>query len=248
MKVDKQFNKQFDIMVHDGDHPECWHRDNLSIIGQKLIEYRAHSKVHFPWISRLHKVLEWYGKYQPYDCDYVELTDTELQTCVTTRKISKVSVSGASISAFYEDYVNQRLANIQLYNVSTAKDALEVELSTLKFPHILWRKNLSGWERDLDEFKAVQPHEEKYFLSGFYYSSEREPHVTVELSNQLTKLAYERLTPRGWKMINAFDTTAAFTYDSATQNDGLHIIGPPAKQTIVRFLHHLCGDFASSQT
>lgn len=31
------------------------------------------------------------------------------------------------------------------------------------------------------------------------------------------------------RMIEAFDLTAAFTFYTATQMDGVHIIGPPAK-------------------
>jgi hypothetical protein len=70
-------------------------------------------------------------------------------------------------------------------------------------------------------------------------------------------------------MINAFDLTAgtslplfsisasivralltvlfllifiAFTYDAATQNDGMHIIGGPMKMLATKLLHHVCQD------
>jgi hypothetical protein len=249
MEKDDEFSGKFLINKHDGARPTCWHRDDLSVIGMACIEYCAHREFHHPWFSRLKTEKQWNGVYKRYNCDYVELTDTELQQCVNERKITSVKLEGASISAFYNMYVGQRLAGIQMYNASSSPDPsqyLDVVLSTLAFPHVLWHMTMQGWEQTLDEIPAVQPNEEKYFLSGFYYSSEREPHVTVEHSEQLTRMAYDKLTPKGWTMINAFDLSAAFTYDTATQMDGLHLIGPPTKMAVVRFFHHLCGDFKAS--
>jgi hypothetical protein len=250
MEIDRNFSGQFEIIGHDGERPHCWHRDDLSIIGKRCIEFCAHNKVHHPWFSRIHEQKQWFGVFKKYECDYVEFTDAELQQCVDRKKISSVKLEGASISAFYNNYVQQRLANIRFYNASASPDPsqhLEVVLSTLAFPHLLWHMTTKGWEKTLDETPAVKPNEEKYFLSGFYYSSEREPHVQVEHAEQLTRMAYDKLTPKGWKMINAFDLTAAFTYDTATQMDGLHMIGPPTKMGVVKFFHHLC-DFDGSTT
>ena len=36
--------------------------------------------------------------------------------------------------------------------------------------------------------------------------------------------------------------SAAFTYDTATQNDGMHIIGPTMKMIITKIFHFLCLD------
>lgn len=34
----------------------------------------------------------------------------------------------------------------------------------------------------------------------------------------------------------------AFTYEAATQNDGMHFIGPPMKMIVTKLFHHLCHD------
>jgi hypothetical protein len=59
---------------------------------------------------------------------------------------------------------------------------------------------------------------------------------------QVTQLAAEVLTPKGYKMLNALDLSAAWTYDTATQFDGMHIIGPPMKMIISKFFHYICQD------
>jgi hypothetical protein len=43
--------------------------------------------------------------------------------------------------------------------------------------------------------------------------------------------------------LQVYDLTAALSYDTATQADGMHIIGPPMKMAITKLFHHLCGDF-----
>ena len=82
--------------------------------------------------------------------------------------------------------------------------------------------------------------DELYWITGFYYTSERELHVVVDRSLQFSRLAWDVLTPKGYRMINALDVTAAFAFDTEGQADGLHIGGPPAKAIVTKFLHHLC--------
>jgi hypothetical protein len=49
------------------------------------------------------------------------------------------------------------------------------------------------------------------------------------------------MEPKGYKMINTFDMSAAFPYDTATQMDGMHVIGPPMKMVVTKLLHqHMC--------
>jgi hypothetical protein len=36
--------------------------------------------------------------------------------------------------------------------------------------------------------------------------------------------------------------TAGFAYDSATQFDGMHFIGPPMKMIMTKLFHHICAD------
>ena len=46
---------------------------------------------------------------------------------------------------------------------------------------------------------------------------EREPHIQVDRSLLFSKIAYDTLTPKGYKMINALDVTAAFAFDTDGQ-------------------------------
>lgn len=108
------------------------------------------------------------------------------------------------------------MANINMMNETSN---LIVTLDTLAMPHLLWGKSVDEHLLALRNFPDVPTdiEIESYFVSGFYYTSEREPHVTVDRSLQYSKLAYDILTPKGYKMINAFDVTAAFAYDTDGQ-------------------------------
>ena len=48
-----------------------------------------------------------------------------------------------------------------------------------------------------------------------------EAHLLVDRSEQFTRIASDILSRKGWTMINAYDLSAAFTFDTATGNDGL---------------------------
>ena len=48
------------------------------------------------------------------------------------------------------------------------------------------------------------------------------------------------LEPKGYKMIDTFNMSAAFAYDGAAQFDGLHMVGPTIKTLITKILHHVC--------
>jgi hypothetical protein len=41
-------------------------------------------------------------------------------------------------------------------------------------------------------------------------------------------------------MITAHDMSAAMTFDTAGQKDGMHINGPPAKMILTKLFHYLC--------
>jgi hypothetical protein len=246
MKASPNFTR-FEIMEFDGDHPRCWFRDDLSIIGKRCMEYCAHRAHHVAWRSSLREETQHYSIWKNYQCDYLELTDAELQQCVNEKRIGLYSVQGASISLYVGQYIQQRLSRIKLYApptgapVSIATQATNLTISTFKLPHLLWHMNTSQWRDELEKVPSVlDESNEYYFLTGFYYSSEREPWVTVEHAESLSQLMQQILVPKGWRLINAFDVTAAFTYEAATQEDGLHMIGPPMKLIVTKILHHLC--------
>ena len=64
--------------------------------------------------------------------------------------------------------------------------------------------------------------------------------MQVDRSLLFSQMEYDALVPKGYKMINGFDVTAAFTYDTAGQFDGMHIVGPPIRSIVTKFFHHLC--------
>ena len=234
---------KFVITDHDGENPICWHRDDLSKIGHVMAEVRAHLEYHHPWLSKVHEDKKWFAVWKRYNCDYMEFTDKELQKCVNDRHISRIQIEGASIAAILRLYMEQRLRTITLFN--TASDPLakplDVTLSTLKVPHVLWHDKQSEYSKAIEKMgPTVNEGEEKYFVTGFYYSSEREPFVTVEHAQELSLVMQKELIPRGWKMINGFDVTAALTYDVAGQFDGMHMMGPASKMILTKFFHHLC--------
>ncbi|GKY97711.1 hypothetical protein MPSEU_000729300 [Mayamaea pseudoterrestris] len=243
----------FDVMESDPDHPTCWFRDNITVIGLRCTEYCAHREHHFPWQSSIKKEAEHYSKWENYNCNYLELTDTQLQQCVNNRRIGSYVMEGASISGFVQQFMNQRFRHIKLYVPPSANDGeqlvdtnntqpLKVAFSTLRLPHVLWHWNTSQWRDALAKSAVAGADEIRFFLTSYYYTSEREPYVTVENADLLSKLTQEILVPKGWKMINGFDVSAAFSYEVATQDDGLHMIGNPVKMVVTKLLHYLCKD------
>jgi len=243
MQADEQHNALFDIMQFDGEHPECWHQDDLTRIGDKCMEFCGHAS-HQPWRSHLKDESQWYGIWENYHCQYSEFTNHQLQECIDRRRISSIQVEGKSVAAFLKQYVNQRLENIVLYNATASGPGpaeRKVVLTTFGLPHLLWRKGTAEWEAYVaSEIPPAQDDEDHYWVSGFYYSSEREPHVHVGRSLQLSRLLESSVRSKGYKLLEAFDLTAAFTFDTATQMDGLHIIGPPAKMIVKKLFHYMC--------
>lgn len=124
---------------------------------------------------------------------------------------------------------------------------LSIVLDTLAMPHKLWNNPIDEHRKDLEKnFPDVTTSDiEHYWLTGFYLTSEREPHVLLDRSLQYSKMAWDILSPKGYKMINGFDLTAAFAFDTDGQADGLHITGPPIVAIITKFFHHICHDALS---
>lgn len=116
----------------------------------------------------------------------------------------------------------------------------KVMLDSLQMPHLIWGKNQEEYLSHLSSLPNVTEDVEHYFVTGFYYTSEREPHVQIDRSLAYSQMAWEILLPKGYKMLNAFDVTAAFSFDTAGQFDGLHILGPPIQTIVTKLFHHLC--------
>ena len=234
-------NTLFEVLVWDPERPHCWHRDDLNRVGNSCMEMNCAllKTYNSTWISPLHKETQWFGYWQHDDCDYLEFTDAQLQQCVTERKISAIKHEGASINSSIQQYVKSRKDNITFYD-DNLPDAMDVTLSTLNLLHMQTNSNeLEAAFRKRPN--STQAHE-YYWASSFYQSSERDVWTHVEHEHAKSNLAEDILNGplKGYTMLNSFDTTAAFTYDTATQMDGMHIIGPPMKMLVTKFFHHMC--------
>ena len=254
-QMEKEIGEQFRTYqpkVRNDRPAPCWHRDDLTQIGNTCAEPGCQFVVKHRWQTSLKKESKWFGKWEQIECDYKDLEHHEIQACVDKKKIKSITVAGASISGILTAYLSPKLRNITMVESSNKT----VVLDTLKMPHILWGRSVDSFRKELETFPVIysvkkeerrgsKADSEHYFVSGFYYTSEREPHVTLDRSLQYSKLAYDILTKKGYKMINALDVTSAFAYDTDTQADGLHIAGPPIRAIITKFFHHLCHDVLS---
>jgi len=168
----------------------------------------------------------------------------QLQLCVDRRKLYGFQIFGKSIAAFLREYLKQRLKNINLYNNSRYDDGTKVSMSTLGLTHYCHRNTqvLRDALEKYDNVTTSSSNEEFYWVSGGFLSSERALLCTVNQISHFNNVAQQILRPKGYKMINIFDLSAAFTYDTATQNDGLHIIGPTMKTVITKFFHYHCSE------
>ncbi|KAL7543139.1 hypothetical protein ACHAXR_012435 [Thalassiosira sp. AJA248-18] len=227
--------------LYRGDRPpRCWHREDLTRLATGCAESGCGYVLNHRWMTDLRRENKWFGMWEPYDCVYDDMGDDLIQQCVDQKQISKIELLGASIKNIVDGYITQKLQNINMTK-DVVNGTRKVILDTLKMPHILWHKSINEHRKVLENFPDVTTSEnEHYWISGFYYTSEREPHVQVDRSLQYSRMAMDILAPKGYKMINGFDVTAAFSFDTSGQADGLHITGPPIKAIVTKFFHHLC--------
>ena len=254
----------------DDEPPFCWYRDDISLHANMCVEPGCQFVLDHRWKTSLRKQKTWYGRWEQDACEVIDISTADLQRCVDERRISKVDVRGKSIAGILDAYMVQRCVKGRMLDfivfrahfenrsfplllcrthgvkfVEQGDDTLTAVLDTLNMPHLLWH-NPVGKQRSLFEddslFPPVPSTVEHYWVSGFYISSEREPHAQVDRSLQFSRLAEDILGEKGYRAINVLGPTAAFTYDTDGQADGLHISGPPAKVAVQKFFHHLCRD------
>lgn len=238
MEVD--FKRDFEIMKNDGTHPHCWHRDDLSRVGHSCVEMNCRFiEKEAKWISPLHEEKRWFGVWRPYDCYYLEFTDSQLQQCVSDRKITLMKTEGASIALYIRNYLELRLKNITMHDASDP-DGIKVTIDTLKLLHL--NGAVSMLENRIKQMPVVGKNEEYYWVTGSFLTSERETHVHVSRMNLFNQHVPMILEPKGYKMINTFDMSAGFAYETATQFDGMHFIGPTMKMLMTKVFHHICAE------
>lgn len=204
------------MLEYHGDRPPfCWHRDDLSELANVCGEGGCDLLIGHRWKTELKNESKWFGMWEATECKYFDMGDDEIQHCVDVRNISSISTKGASISAMLGGVLSQKLQNI---NMTTGGKSVFVD--TLAMPHLLWHNGIRAYQEKLEvAFPSLLDDDgvEHYFVTGFYYTSEREPHVQVDRSLQYSKMAYDILSPKGYRMINAFDVTSAFAYDTDSQ-------------------------------
>jgi hypothetical protein len=245
MTYDTNRQRRFKIVKVDPERPRCWYRDDLSIVGNVCIEMNCMLiKEESKWRSALHNETHWYGSYDHYNCQYKEFTDKQLQQCIDRRKIVSFFGSGASIWQFLNEYLQLRTSHLTLYN-TTSDDGLNIHLTTLSFLHIPMVVARKRIESDANvRAKGNNGTTEIYYINGNYLSSEREHRARGPTQVMKAQIAREVLESRSnYHLLNFYDMTAAFTYDSATQNDGMHIIGPPMKMIMTKLFHYVCADY-----
>ena len=233
----ESFNE--DMVKFDPLQPTCWYRDDLTKHGAYCIEGGCSEWLPSAWESWLHQETHFYGTWEPYDCRYNHLTNPQLQKCIIAKNISNIRVEGMSIMNIVKDYLAVRLEDIVFVNATDT--TVEVTLDTIKFPHLLWHYSMDECATQLRELKDSNPLRPRYWMTGFYLTSEREEFVTNGRSRMLVELAETILVQeKGWIELNMYDMSAAFMYDTTGQKDGLHLIGPPMKMLITKFFSHLC--------
>ena len=57
---------------------------------------------------------------------------------------------------------------------------------------------------------------------------------------EFSLLGEKILSEKGYKMINAYDMTAATIFDTAAQRNGMHMNGPPLRMVLKKIFHYLC--------
>ena len=240
LAFDQNHSSRFDIVEWDGEKPHCWHRDDLNRIGHRCIEMNCPLiKPESKYISPMrNETPTFYGKWMPYTCRYLELTDAQLQQCIDARHIGHFESQGASISEFLNEYVMQRLASMKPFLGVPFTVSI---LSTKKLLHLMFLSDeeLANTMKSFPTVIAIHNH---FIVGGFFLSSERDTYAEVERTKTVNAMLKNIAVPKGYKYLEAYDLSAAFTYDTATQMDGMHIIGPPMKALITKYFHYLCKD------
>eukprot|EP00978_Attheya_sp_CCMP212_P040697 scaffold225185_cov35-Attheya_sp.AAC.1 len=128
-----------------------------------------------------------------------------------------------------------------LFN-DTNTDFISVILNTFALVHQSWTEDKVILE-ELSAVDGIDSRQEHFWVSSFYISSERDTYANSDRmshTDSSNHMPYERLTPKRYKMLNLYNLSGAFLYDTAAQFDGLHIISPPMKMVVTKLFHFLC--------
>jgi hypothetical protein len=189
-----------------------------------------------PWRSVTSNTTSW-RDWAPHRCSYRNLRDGALQACVRERSIAKIQVTGWSIAEQLAPLVAQRLRPIKMAPTGTT-----VTLDTLRMPHMLWHLSAGEFKSRLHLLPSANATQLRLWLGAGFVTSEREAHTTLERGAQFTHLAEPILRAKGWRKLDFAAPAAAFAFDTAGQNDGLHVGGPPLRVAVDKLFHTICSD------
>jgi hypothetical protein len=102
----------------------------------------------------------------------VEFTNQQLQQCVDAKKITNITTNGKSVADLLLEYINQRVAPLNLYNNTDDEDSIEVLLTTVALLHRVMDTNNVFREYLRSLPNATRKHE-YYYVNGYYLASER---------------------------------------------------------------------------
>eukprot|EP00523_Entomoneis_sp_CCMP467_P004393 CAMPEP_0168749362 /NCGR_PEP_ID=MMETSP0724-20121128/16677_1 /TAXON_ID=265536 /ORGANISM="Amphiprora sp., Strain CCMP467" /LENGTH=773 /DNA_ID=CAMNT_0008797269 /DNA_START=253 /DNA_END=2574 /DNA_ORIENTATION=- len=238
--------KHHNLLMFETSNPHCWFRDDLSTLGTRCFVSGCGTNKKYIWRSALAEEKQWHGMWKNYACDYVELTNKQLQQCIDQRKIVSIQTRGKSVAAYTNEYLQQRLSHVKFFDAEASgtpkEETLNVTLDTFGAPHLMWHNSSAEWRREFQEYPSPKPFEENFYAEAMYFVSEREPFCTAPRAQMINRDMEDILVPKGFKKLSTFDMSSAFSFDSATQMDGLHIIGPPLRMVITKLFHYICKD------
>lgn len=99
----------FDLFLHDGAHPHCYHRDSIDRIGLSCARHDTNCHLideSSYWMNSVARVPKWMGVWQERRCTYVEFTNWQLQQCIGAKKITNITTSGKSVADLLLEYIN----------------------------------------------------------------------------------------------------------------------------------------------
>lgn len=245
-EMDTNFSSRFEMILYNGERPHCWHREAIDRIGLRCVERNCALIDQSRYWSSRARVSHWMGAWREYSCDYLEFTDKELQQCIDVKKITEISVKGASIAQNLKVMVDQRLAPLTMYPNASDPESTQVTVATLSLLHKTMGSDTTtrDWLRRLKDATDRQP---VYIYNGYYTSSEREPYTHAERTYELSRIFEEELIPKGYVPLNVHGLSAAWAFDADGQRDGMHIVGPPMRMGVTKLFHHLCGDVVAGR-
>lgn len=158
--------------------------------------------------------------------------------CVRVCRSDSIDIEGDSIATQLGRYLFQRLDGLTFAPKSPTSQ--RVMLDTLSIPHAVWMGTERDFSRKLQKRKNANSTNRLFWVGTNFIVSEREPGLRMARARRFTTLAEPILRAKGWQFLDAFFPSAAFAFDTSTQMDGIHIIGPPMKLLVKKLFHHLC--------